>query len=1403
MMTLHMPNQIGIVLLLRLASLMLAPIVVCGIALGAQRLLRRACLPLQHAILVTGMIVVLVSPLLVGLIQLTGCSLILVAVSDSTPPSPGTHNLASISPTVPGNSDLQMTESQLSSNQTGDSLIIERGERRDTDHSLKPPMKAPRAGFSVQGGDAVGPVSEMDALSWLAFGLLGIWFLGSCQQLFSLYKGFREVRRFLASVLPVDDPTILNTARAAAAALNLKARPSIGHSPFIEAPVSTGVLRAQIVMPSSQLCRWSDQQWMLLMVHEMAHVRRHDLSIGILQRIAIAMYWWNPLIRPVSTASSLLREQICDDLVTKHAAGADNYATLIVELAGRIMDRCVAGPVVTVVGDSPGELCARVHRLMDPQRNQATSLNRRMKCVALTFGLAMVVSLISTSVHFASARGSDNEFVGVPNVSGSGETDRKDQQVESPSAKPNALETQLKKTVRVVDAAGKPIPGASVVPFGVVVGRTSGLWTPEGYFHSEPPTLITDAEGRATILFPRFADPADKIRPTLLICRVEHPDYVESLNNQIWVAGAEGEKTATIVLQHGAQLEVSAVVGERPLPMDRVFALWSAPSFDGQKKTRITAEGRLQLPRLPAGGELMRLVYTPPDGSVLFSDPQRLRLVDGERRQLRFEMKRAVSVEGRLDNHVPRPVKNGRVVADAILAPEDGHNLGWRVWAAIREDGSFALGPLPRGDLLQVVALCDGYMAESGSPPDFVSASEREAERRTALYGRPQVFSLTNDSNEITLKMTPTGDCVIHVVGADQRPVAGAKCSFWPNVHWWSGGSEFYCHPLSSTLDALTDPVRTKKNLHEGGFDMFTAATDAAGRAVVKNLPPEETIFAVHHAKLELPLDDSGGRFGRVALTAGRETEVTVALQPTGTEVQGEAMALRLEGNCGDDTGLIAKPAPPKMFTTQCKDTELAGVVTDESSSPLAGVRVDAWTWHPGNETTTDKEGRFLLSGFERGEAVEVEFTKKDYSPSLFVAKRAGSRNWTVVLTQGTRIEGKVLDTQGRPVPGAFVRAWRGPFHNPQVMIGEVWTETHADEAGRYRLDLEPYQYNIQVRVPGVGAVQNEKIELKPKEKKQLDLQLTRGVTFRAVVRNSVTHQPVEGIVLWNWQQPGVEGTSDKNGMLEVPTMMNGNFAFNVSAADVNRKTSDVAGDYARWWSESAALAHQRAGEKDRHGFQRNFDGLTFDMRGDEVKVEIFVEPAVSITGRVLDPDGKAVSGATVAPAKTGSGNSLTGDTRFSRRTDKEGRFTMKLPASGDSQFNLVAHDGDYEKWRKWANGSGEPLRTVPGQRIENVELKLIRPGTIRGRVTDKAGQPRAHVQVRAAAVDKHDNRYYHPTTTTDDAGRYELRFVAPGEQHIQIEPFWLSADEAPADTTRVVTVKSDAAVDNVDFAAD
>ncbi len=489
-----------------------------------------------------------------------------------------------------------------------------------------------------------------------------------------------------------------------------------------------------------------------------------------------------------------------------------------------------------------------------------------------------------------------------------------------------------------------------------------------------------------------------------------------------------------------------------------------------------------------------------------------------------------------------------------------------------------------------------------------------------------------------------------------------------------------------------------------------------------------------------------------------------------------------------------SKNDQPKSSGTEqaakLRPTELAGQVIGPDGKPLAGVTADANTWYPGNEATTDDEGRFVVKGLNPHQAVEIEFRKDGYEPRLFANGRALVPNWVVKMGNSTYLEGDVLDSQGKPVADALVRATRGPITpEPGFVVEEVTTQAKSDAKGLYRLYLEPDSYDLQLRVPGRGVARYQGEKITKDEKRKLDIHLQRGITFRAKVVDSVTRKPVPGITLWNWQRQGIEGTSNAEGILEIPDMFPGPLIFSVAAVGDNRNESHVAGQYARWWSPQAADERQQKLTLDRYGLNGNWDELQFNITSESSPATIFVEPCVTVTGHVVDPDGKPVEGATIAPAATGSGNSLTGDTRYSYRTVKDGEFEMKLPSSDSGKYNLIAHDGKYEEWRRWANAVGEPFQTHPGERIENVTLRLTQPASVRGRVTVN-GKPAAGKQVRAADFAGHDNRYYLPTTETDAHGNFELKFVSPGKQYIQAEPFFLEANQAVAGTSSVVDVK-------------
>ncbi len=506
--------------------------------------------------------------------------------------------------------------------------------------------------------------------------------------------------------------------------------------------------------------------------------------------------------------------------------------------------------------------------------------------------------------------------------------------------------------------------------------------------------------------------------------------------------------------------------------------------------------------------------------------------------------------------------------------------------------------------------------------------------------------------------------------------------------------------------------------------------------------------------------------------------------------------------NPGDTRGRAAllRRAPQEVAAD-----EIAGLVVDEKGNPLPDVTVDAWHWHPGNETKTDENGLFRLKGLDPKERVKVLITKEKYSPQHFPQCPTGAKAWVITLGQKTYFEGTILGVDGKPVANAQLRATFGPVEGDGVLISEVPTQGKSREDGTYRLYVASGVYDLQVSAGDRGVFRQTSVAIQQNEAKQIPIRLQPGVRFEANVVDSVTGQPVEGFVLWRFQPPPLIGRSDAQGKIVIDGLVPGKFEFNCGGGEQIAHESGQKffqhGPFGRWWSEDATNEWQRYKIDDtRNGWQRNFDDLEFDLRVGMEAVRIVVEAGVTVTGRVTDPKGNSVAGATVAPARTGSGNSLTGDTRYSVATDKDGKYHVILPASNQTEYNLVAHDGKYGEWRNWANGIAEPMKTKPGQTIENFNLQLTEPATVKGRML-LGGRGVGGRDVRAHAFDKRENRYYDPTTQTREDGTFELKFIRPGKHYVQVEPFWLTAEDAPQGS-KLVELKAGEVLEGIELHA-
>jgi len=139
-------------------------------------------------------------------------------------------------------------------------------------------------------------------------------------------------------------------------------------SGLVQVPTVVGWLRPVILMPAGALGGLSAEDVEVLLVHELAHIRRHDYLVNLLQGIAEALLFYHPAVWWVSGHIRAERELCCDDVAVAVSGDAFNYARALAEL-----ESCRPAHLNAVVAANGGSLADRIGRLLGQSRPPARS----------------------------------------------------------------------------------------------------------------------------------------------------------------------------------------------------------------------------------------------------------------------------------------------------------------------------------------------------------------------------------------------------------------------------------------------------------------------------------------------------------------------------------------------------------------------------------------------------------------------------------------------------------------------------------------------------------------------------------------------------------------------------------------------------------------------------------------------------------------------------------------------------------------------------------------------------------------------------------------------------------------------------------------------------------------------
>ncbi len=100
----------------------------------------------------------------------------------------------------------------------------------------------------------------------------------------------------------------------------------------IQSPLTTGWLRPVIMLPSKMRTSLEDSQLLAIVAHELAHIRRNDFAVNVLQTLLTTFFFYHPGVWWISARIQEEREHSCDDLAVAATGKKVDYARTLVHL---------------------------------------------------------------------------------------------------------------------------------------------------------------------------------------------------------------------------------------------------------------------------------------------------------------------------------------------------------------------------------------------------------------------------------------------------------------------------------------------------------------------------------------------------------------------------------------------------------------------------------------------------------------------------------------------------------------------------------------------------------------------------------------------------------------------------------------------------------------------------------------------------------------------------------------------------------------------------------------------------------------------------------------------------------------------------------------------------------------
>ncbi len=247
--------------------------------------------------------------------------------------------------------------------------------------------------------------------------------LGSVYLLLLSYHLLRFVKAFINSIYlernglskaPLDIRLFVNKT---ALHVGITKKINIWLSAAIDVPCVTGIIKPLILLPLAIVNQLTPTQIEAIVLHEIAHIRRNDLLVNLLETVVMMVLFFNPFALLLHQSIKRERENCCDDWVLNFKFDQHDYARALIILEEQ---RQLRQPALTLTATNGKKLLLhRIKRLFNANSSVELHGLHKMK-IAVLFCLvvASITCFLPTFLQFGSLGVSEATVIKYPDTPG-------------------------------------------------------------------------------------------------------------------------------------------------------------------------------------------------------------------------------------------------------------------------------------------------------------------------------------------------------------------------------------------------------------------------------------------------------------------------------------------------------------------------------------------------------------------------------------------------------------------------------------------------------------------------------------------------------------------------------------------------------------------------------------------------------------------------------------------------------------------------------------------------------------------------------------------------------------------------------------------------------------------------